>query len=501
MSSAVDIEPTLTVAPGAARKSILEPGKRHPSAAVIFPLYWPARVLASIPMTRRDLLAATCGVACSAVTAFAQHRQEVPRGASPTDFTGEADVTLRIGEMSLDLGLRRSVRTIAYNGQVPGPALRTKVGRPLTVDVWNDTKEEDIVHWHGFHIPPEVDGVYDAGTPGVPPNGGRQRYVFTPQPAGTHWYHSHNSAGRNLKRSTYTGQFGLFILDDGSDAGTYDLDVPLLFHEWEPRLTSGGATDVEFRYFSINGKMLGGGEPIRVREGQRVLFRLVNASATLTHRIALPRHQFLVHALDGHPVPRPRAVPVVEIAPGERVDASVDMNHPGVWICGSVYADWRRAGMGIVVEYAGHGGPPRWEAPQAPVWNYILFGSADAVPEPSSHRSLVFRPSSDGHHWTINSKSHPHGDPLVVQAGRRHRWVLDNQSAEHHPMHLHRHRFEIVRFAGTPVSGLWKDVVIVPAWKQVEIDVLANQPGRSLFHCHQQFHMDMGFMTMMQYAP
>jgi FtsP/CotA-like multicopper oxidase with cupredoxin domain len=83
----------------------------------------------------------------------------------------------------------------------------------------------------------------------------------------------------------------------------------------------------------------------------------------------------------------------------------------------------------------------------------------------------------------------------------RHRWILDNQSAEPHPMHLHRHRFEIVRYAGTPLSGLWKDVVLVPAWKQVEIDVVANQPGLSLFHCHQQFHMDMGFMTMVKYAP
>jgi len=62
-----------------------------------------------------------------------------------------------------------------------------------------------------------------------------------------------------------------------------------------------------------------------------------------------------------------------------------------------------------------------------------------------------------------------------------------------------RGRFEIVRFDGQPVSGVWKDVVVVPAWKQVEVDVPATQPGLSLFHCHQQFHMDMGFMAMMRY--
>jgi FtsP/CotA-like multicopper oxidase with cupredoxin domain len=111
----------------------------------------------------------------------------------------------------------------------------------------------------------------------------------------------------------------------------------------------------------------------------------------------------------------------------------------------------------------------------------------------------VFRPTGDGHHWTINGQSHPRTDPIRVRKGKRYRWTLDNQSADAHPIHLHRHRFEVVRFDGQPLSGVWKDVVVVPAWKQVEIDVPATQPGPTLFHCHQQFHMDMGFMTMMHY--
>jgi FtsP/CotA-like multicopper oxidase with cupredoxin domain len=114
---------------------------------------------------------------------------------------------------------------------------------------------------------------------------------------------------------------------------------------------------------------------------------------------------------------------------------------------------------------------------------------------------LIFRATGDGHHWTINGKSHPRTDSLVVREGKRYRWRLDNQSAENHPIHLHRHTFEVVRADGRPMAGILKDVVVVPAWKQVEIDVTANQPGLSLFHCHQQFHMDMGFMTMMRYSP
>jgi FtsP/CotA-like multicopper oxidase with cupredoxin domain len=419
---------------------------------------------------------------------------------SPSAPVGEADVTLRIGEMTLDLAPRRSIRTRAYNGQVPGPLLRARQGKPVIVDVWNDTKDEDIVHWHGFHIPSEVDGAYEEGTPGVRPNGGRQRYIFTPDPAGSRWYHSHYSAGRDLHKGTYTGQFGLFVVDAGDDPGAYDQEVPILLHEWEPRFTTQGAMDVEFKYFSVNGKMLGAGEPIRVKPFQRVLFRIVNASATLHHRLALPRHLFQVIALDGNAVPVPARVPILDLGPGERVDAIVEMNQPGVWILGSVRTEQRLAGNGIVVEYADQQGSARWESPGNFVWDYTTFGAHDALAEPDGRLTMVFKVTGDGHHWTINGKSYPKTEPIVVRANRRYRWLLDNQSADAHPMHLHRHRFEIVRVADQAVSGIWKDVVVVPAWKQVEVDVATTQPGLSLFHCHQQFHMDMGFMTMMRYA-
>jgi FtsP/CotA-like multicopper oxidase with cupredoxin domain len=452
-------------------------------------------------MTRRQLLALTCYWTAAVATASGQHQVEPrpsPRPSAPP--VGEPDIKLRIGEMTLDLAPRRSIRTLAYNGQVPGPLLRARQGQPVVVDVWNDTKQQDIVHWHGFHIPSDVDGAFEEGTPGVPPNGGRQRYIFTPDPAGTRWYHSHNPAGRDLHKGTYTGQFGLFVVDAGDDPGAYDQEVPILLHEWEPRFTTEGAMDVDFKYFSINGKMLGAGEPIRVKPSQRVLFRIVNASATLHHRLALAGHVFQVIALDGNAVPVPARVPILDLGPGERVDAIVEMNRPGVWILGEVRTEQRTAGMGLVVEYADQPGPGRWEPPGIFVWDYTTFGGHDVLPEPDGRLTMVFKATSDGHHWTINGKSYPHTDPIVVRANRRYRWVLDNQSADPHPIHLHRHRFEIVRVADQRVSGIWKDVVVVPAWKQVEVDVPTTQPGLSLFHCHQQFHMDMGFMAMMRYA-
>jgi FtsP/CotA-like multicopper oxidase with cupredoxin domain len=102
--------------------------------------------------------------------------------------------------------------------------------------------------------------------------------------------------------------------------------------------------------------------------------------------------------------------------------------------------------------------------------------------------------------WMINGKSWPNTDPIVVHEGLRHRLVFDNRSMDDHPVHLHRHNFELVSIRGAATSGVHKDVVIVEAGTRVEADLVASNPGHSLFHCHQQDHMDMGFMALFRYA-
>jgi len=445
-------------------------------------------------MTRRQLVSLTGGWVSSALL------RASAQSSSPAARTSDADITLHIGETTAELAPGRLVRTLAYNGQVPGPLLRATEGKSIAVDIWNDTREPQMVHWHGLHIPSDVDGAHEEGTPHVPANE-RRRLVFTPRPAGTRWYHAHGPAGKNLHKTTYSGQFGMLIVDPRDDAGRYDQEVPIILHEWEGYFTDDG--DVDYKLFSINGKMLGAGEPIGVRRSQRVLFRFLNASATLSHRLALPGHKFNVIALDGNTLATPRSVPILDIAPAERVDAFVEMDQPGIWILGELLETQRRAGLGIVLEYAGERGAPRWISPAPFTWDYTFFGAAvdpaAAAPQADGRFPLVIKAGS-GHQWTLNGKSFPHTDTLMVKANRRYRLIFDNQSAEAHPLHLHRHTFEITKFAGKPAAGVFKDTVVVPPWKQVEVDVIASNPGPTLMHCHQQLHMDMGFMMMMQYS-
>ena len=133
-----------------------------------------------------------------------------------------------------------------------------------------------------------------------------------------------------------------------------------------------------------------------------------------------------------------------------------------------------------------------------------MFGAeAGAVNSEAEVVPLEFKKKFAGNnwvdHWTINGKEFPKTDPIVVKEGRRYRLRFDNQSDEDHPVHLHRHTFELVNVGGKRTAGVRKDVVIVPRRNVVEAEFVADQPGLTLFHCHQQLHMDYGFMALMRY--
>ena len=110
--------------------------------------------------------------------------------------------------------------------------------------------------------------------------------------------------------------------------------------------------EVMYHAATLGDRMLGHGEPIRVRQGERVLFRLLNASGNMGISLALSGHRFTVIALDGNPVPTPATVDMLKLDVAERADVIVEMNNPGVWVLGSTEDDERNMGMGIVVEYA-----------------------------------------------------------------------------------------------------------------------------------------------------
>ena len=498
--------------------------------------------------SRREFLKATglatAGLVLSGSAASARVAAPSPSPLPPAG-PGQAaspDYTLHIQPTPLEIAPNHIISVNTYNGQFPGPLLRLKEGRQVIVDAFNHTDTPEQLHWHGQFLPTDVDGAAEEGTPWIPAHGMR-RIVFTPRPAGFRFYHTHNRAGADLSAGLYSGQAGPVYIEPLHEPGRFDREVFLVLKEFEPAFSRGGdmaqdflspstrvkaledagelamkaslaqglphGYEVGYRSFTINGRMLGHGEPVRVKSRERILFHVLNASATEIRSLALPGHSFQVVALDGNPVPAPARVPVLWIGTAERVSAIVEMNHPGVWILGDLADDDRRHGMGIVVEYPGSRGKPQWIAPPAHRWNYALFGRTTPAPLPDEVMEMTFAKDNAADHgfnrWTINGLPYPMSNEMVpasfhLKRGRRYRLHFRNASDDIHPIHLHRHSFELVNLAGASTAGILKDVLMLGGYQEASVDFVADDPGLTLFHCHQQLHMDFGFMALFDYV-
>jgi FtsP/CotA-like multicopper oxidase with cupredoxin domain len=156
-----------------------------------------------------------------------------------------------------------------------------------------------------------------------------------------------------------------------------------------------------------------------------------------------------------------------------------------------------------------------WQQPLTLEWDYLSFAAGALQPGTSAVRSaeagssaevnvttipLIFESKFAGHgamdRWLINGKSFPEAETVALRQGQRYRLVFRNKSMDDHPVHLHRHTFEIRKLAGRETRGILKDTILVKAGSDAEVEFTANAPGLSLFHCHQQDHMDMGFMML-----
>jgi FtsP/CotA-like multicopper oxidase with cupredoxin domain len=491
--------------------------------------------------SRREFLqiaGMTMGAALLPCTAAG--RQQTTSASSGDN--GKGDYTIRIATNPIEIAPDRILSLTSYNGQFPGPLVRFKEGQPVTLDLYNDTDTPEQLHWHGQKVPVNVDGASEEGTPYIPAHGMR-RISFVPRPAGFRFYHTHTRAGANLSAGQYSGQVGPVYIEPKNEPGGYDREVFLVLKEFEPTFSRGGdmaqdflspptavqglkvagesamkaslvkgmpkGYEVGYGSFTINGRMLSHGEPLRVKQGERVLFHILNGSATEIRSLALPGHTFQIVALDGNAVPTPARVPVLWMGTAERTSAIVEMTHPGVWIMGDLDNDDRGHGMGIVVEYAGRAGKPLWITPQPHRWDYTVFGKKESAAAPDETFEMLFAKENavaEGfNRWTINGVAYPMNGESVAPVfhlhdGKRYRIRMRNASDDIHPIHLHRHTYELTNVNGKPTSGVMKDVVMLGGYQTMEIDFVADNPGLTLFHCHQQLHMDYGFMTLFDYV-
>lgn len=475
-------------------------------------------VLLHSAMSRRSLLLAGAGLALMPSLLSGSARAKATAG-----------IALRAAPRQVALGGDEAPTTDvwAYNTTVPGPTLRFRQGEPARIVVENRLDEDTTVHCHGIRLPNAMDGVPGLTQKPIKP-GESFTYEFTPPDAGTFWYHPHADSLRQLGR----GLAGGLIIEEREHVAV-DRDILWMLTDW--RLTSdaqiapgfGNAMDAGMAGRIGNTVTLNGAISTdeRVRAGERVRLRLVNASLARIMALRFENHRPRVVALDGQPCdPHEPEGGRVLLGPAMRVDVVLDMQgEPGHRY--RVIDEFYEGRSYWLTQLAYEQTPPIRKNPlDAP-----LALPANPLPQPDL-------PSAERHElrlqggmmgggmmsggmmggmgmsgmshravWAINGQSmtgdgHADMPPLLtLRRGQSTVLAIVNETAWWHPMHLHGHSFRILKRNGSSVPhNLWGDTVLVAPRETVEVAFVADNPGDWMIHCHITDHQVSGLMAVIR---
>lgn len=425
---------------------------------------------------------------------------------------------LTAAPVALQLGPGVKAQAWAYNGQVPGPAIRVVQGDLVVVALHNRLPEGTSIHWHGLAVPDGQDGVAGVTQDAIPP-GATATYSFVARAAGTYWYHSHQDSAVQVGR----GLYGPLIVDPPGAASADVADRTLIYDEWPLGLLgshvpkSGDPLLITYTTYSVNGRNGAAIEPVRWRPGQTVRLRLVDAG-NLVHFLHLDGIPYRVTAFDGHSVTGgPLTADVLAIGPGERIDIEFQGPAGSSWL--RMLDSMPPAGeVGVPLQPVGSGPPPA--AVPAPVRDSVLDPftypavAPGAVPialppartytvtlTTTGMPSMPGMPASpDGLAYQMNGASFPQTATLDVRTGDVVWLTFVNQSRADHPIHLHGHVFTLVARSGSPAVGvIVKDTVVVHPGAGVTVAFRADNPGWWMLHCHELYHAAGGMMMLVRY--
>lgn len=223
----------------------------------------------------------------------------------------------------------RKMKAWGYNGTVPGPTIQVTKGDRVRVILENRLPEPTTVHWHGFEIPVEMDGMpYISQKPILP--GESFAYEFTLHQEGTFFYHSHGAMQEMM------GMIGLFIMHPKQDyAPRVHHDFGIVLQEWAilPNNDVPNPAGMEFNWLTFNGKAGPATTPMLVKLGNRVRIRFVNLGMD-HHPMHLHGHTFSVTGTEGGRQPEPLWGPANTVLVGvaQARDIEFVANNPGDWM-------------------------------------------------------------------------------------------------------------------------------------------------------------------------
>jgi len=394
--------------------------------------------------------------------------------------------------------------TMGYNGNYLGPTIRAERGQKIMMRVQNQLEELTTVHWHGLHVPGEMDG---GPHQGIEPGVVWEPYFTINQPAATLWYHPHPIG--ETGRQVYSGLAGLFIIDDEKSRqlslpNKYGInDIPLIiqdrrFHEDGSLAYIQSMPDV--MHGVVGNVMLVNGvvQPVLDIESSLIRFRILNGSNASLYRISFGDRSFYFIASDGGFVEEPVPMQTLVLSPGERGEILLDLS--GNAVGDELFLE--------VEEYNGN----RFDALKIRISSLSeenmaipdTLSTVPKIPENQSVKTRIFNlQTMGGGRFLINGKEiNMARIDETVRLGDTEIWEIYNRGMGMmnlpHSFHVHDIQFQILSRDGVvppPREAGWKDTVLV--WPGEYVRIIArfeNYTGLYMYHCHILEHEDAGMM-------
>ncbi len=465
----------------------------------------------SLAISRRSFLYGCAStLALSGTTLFPANAKDSP----------VREFKLRPGKSQILIDSEANHKTPAwgYNNTVPGPELRLRQGEKLRIVVENSLDEDTTVHWHGLRIPNGMDGVPHLTQKPIA-SGESFTYEFTVPDAGTYWYHPHIRSSEQVGR----GLYGPLIVEEHNPINV-DRDITWVMDDW--RLTENYEIRDNFnnRHDMAHGGRVGntitinGIKPsdFRVRRGERIRLRLINAANARIFRFKIPGHNPRIIAYDGQPV-SPHSPPggFIVLAPAMRIDLVIDMMgqpEETVVVEDRFYRGLKQHLFKIIYSEK--------VQRQEPLSSSIIL-PANNLPEPDLKNAVrhtvefgggmmgrgsgmmnMMEMMRSGKIWRINgvaATGHIMDPMLSLPLNQSTIIDMNNDTAWYHPIHLHGHSFRVISRNGQSTRHQeWQDTVLMAPREKVQIAFVADNPGDWMFHCHILEHQASGMMGVIR---
>lgn len=419
-----------------------------------------------------------------------------------------------------------------------GPVLRVNKGEKVRIIFQNSLPASSIIHWHGLHVPADMDGHPRLA---IPP-GEQYTYEFQVQDkAGTYWYHPHPHGRTGYQ--VYGGMAGLLLINDDEErnlnlpAGDYEIPLAIqdrTFNSDNQLIYLPGGMMSQVNGMMGDSILVNGVPDYNIDASTRVYrLRMLNGSNARTYKLAWSDGTpITILGTDGGFLPHPLKKPSVMLGPGERLDIWADFTNYRV---GNniklVSLSFDDAISGMIGR--GHMGRGMMGANQnLPNGAQFNIMQANIVKHENEVRKLPdqlvadtpihpddvlnagnprrFELSMFHMHGLINGRAfqmNTFAHDEIVGAGTSEIWEFTNTVQGRgmmgmqipHPMHLHGAHFRVLNRSGlhseTFMDEGWKDTVLLMPEERIRLLVrFGKHPGLFLYHCHNLEHGDAGMM-------